>query len=295
MPVKTRKHQTKRYPKHYTKVYWPYLPLVLILGIGLFLGNSLVNKSQRGVLSYSTNVSGVALLQATNKERAADNKTTLNLNQQLTNAAQAKADDMVKRNYWSHYTPDSKAPWVFIDTAGYQYQKAGENLAYGFANSQETISGWMNSPSHKENVLDPTYREVGFGIANSENYQTSGPETIVVAMYGNPVGGIQPVTAPSVVLSSQAVTTAKPVTEPQVKSISKAQALTGGRAPWITLIIGLIGGIALAYLLFKHALGIRKAIKQGERFVLHHPVIDITVVCVIVVCVLLSQGVGFIR
>lgn len=294
MPVKTHKTSSKKYPKHYTRVYWPYLPLVLILGLGILLGNSFVNKSQRGVLSYATNVSSAALLAATNKEREANSKTDFTLNQQLSAAAQAKADDMAKRDYWSHNTPDGKAPWVFIDASGYQYQKAGENLAYGFANSQETVSGWMNSPSHKENILDPSFREVGFGIANSENYQSSGPETIVVAMYGNPIGGVQPVTTPQTT-PSKAVTSATPITEPQVKSINKAQTLTNGRMPWVSFIVGLIGGSALVYLLLKHSIGVRRAIKKGERFVLHHPVIDITIVCLIVVCILLNQSVGFIR
>jgi hypothetical protein len=296
VPVKTHKHQTKKYPKHYTRVYWPYLPLIIVMGLGLLLGNSFVNKSQRGVLSYATNVGGVALLEATNQQRLANTKTALTINQKLTDAAQAKANDMAKRDYWSHNTPDGKAPWVFVDTAGYQYQKAGENLAYGFANSQETVAGWMNSPSHKENVLDPTFREVGFGIANSENYQTSGPETIVVAMYGNPVSAVEPVTTSLIKKRATAVTSETPTTtEPQVKSINKAQALTNGHMPWIPFLVGLIGGSALVYLVLKNGLRVRRAIKKGERFVLHHPVIDITVVCLIVVCVLLSQSVGFIR
>src|SRR5690606_1752560 len=77
-------------------------------------------------------------------------------------------------------------PWVFINNAGYNYLRAGENLAYGFATSGDTISGWMNSPTHRNNMLDTAFVEVGFGFANSENFNDSGPETVVVAMYAKP-------------------------------------------------------------------------------------------------------------
>ncbi len=297
MPVKTHKSSHKRYPKHYAKVYWPYLPLIIVMGIGLFLGNSFVNKSQRGVLAYATNVSSQALLEETNAQRVADGQKPLTLNQQLMDAAAAKAKDMVARDYWSHNTPDGKAPWIFIDQTGYGYQKAGENLAYGFGTSKETITGWMNSPAHRENILDPTYREVGFGIVNDTDYQGTGPETIVVALYANPLHDVQPVTAPKASTSGSFTTLNSNAarTEPQVKSISKIQTLTQGKAPWITFVVGLIGGVAFAYLLIKHGLGIRRRIKDGEKFVLKHPAIDATIVLIILVCYLLIQSVGFIR
>src|SRR5690606_34410957 len=120
----------------------------------------------------------------TNTQRTANGLTGLTLNGQLNAAAQAKADDMAARDYWSHNTPEGDAPWVFIVNAGYQYQTAGENLAYGFLNSTATVKGWMDSPGHRANILNGSYKEVGFGIANSANYQGTGPETIVVAMYG---------------------------------------------------------------------------------------------------------------
>ena len=93
---------------------------------------------------------------------------------------------MVANDYWSDVSPDGEQPWQFITAAGYQYEAAGENLAYGFDTSEDTLIGWMNSPEHKANVLNANFTNVGFGIANSTDFQNSGEETIVVAMYGEP-------------------------------------------------------------------------------------------------------------
>lgn len=169
----------------YHKAYWPYLPMALIVGLGIFV-NTFWGTIQHQVLSYATSMSISGLLQETNQERTGGGLANLSLNSQLNSAAQAKANDMAARDYWSHNTPEGNPPWVFFTNAGYQYQTAGENLAYGFDGSTEAVTGWMNSPGHKANIMNNTYKEVGFGIANAENYQGTGPETIVVAMYASP-------------------------------------------------------------------------------------------------------------
>ncbi len=143
------------------------------------------------VLAKATNISQSGLLSATNTQRNANGADSLTLNGQLNSAAQAKANDMVAKGYWAHVTPDGKQPWWFITNAGYKYLAAGENLAYGFVNSESTVSGWMNSTTgHRENMLNTTYTEVGFGFADTDDYvydgASHGPQTIVVAMYAKP-------------------------------------------------------------------------------------------------------------
>jgi Cysteine-rich secretory protein family len=179
------KHQNQS--KDFLKVYWPYVPLLIIVSLGMLVGIFYRPISHRGVLAYATSMSREGLLSATNQQRAANGVGSLGLNSALNQAAQAKANDMVARDYWSHNTPEGNPPWVFIDNAGYAYKKAGENLAYGFTTSSDTVVGWMNSPSHKENMLGGDYTDVGFGYANSPDYQGTGPETVVVAMYGQPM------------------------------------------------------------------------------------------------------------
>lgn len=178
--------------KHYAKTYWPYLPMLLIVVVGIVL-NTMWSTSS-AVLSYATEMSIASLLQETNAQRAQNGRSALALNNQLNQAAQAKANDMATRNYWSHTTPDGKQPWQFIADAGYSYSTAGENLAYGFATSADTVAGWMNSSGHRANLLNTDYRDVGFGVANAANYQSSGEQTIVVAMYAAPLPVAAPVT-----------------------------------------------------------------------------------------------------
>jgi uncharacterized protein YkwD len=136
------------------------------------------------VLAYASEMSRGALVNATNSARAANGMGGLTLDGQLNNSAQMKAEDMAAKNYWAHVSPDGTEPWYFFEQAGYSYVKAGENLAYGFSSSQATVDGWMNSASHRANILG-TYNDVGFGIVNVPDYQSSGQQTIVVAHYGS--------------------------------------------------------------------------------------------------------------
>lgn len=221
------RHHAKRHGKHqkqtrhFLKVYAPYLPLTLIIGLGLLFSAYWQPRVKHGVLAYATNTTVSGLLQTTNQQRTANGVGGLTLNSQLDQAAQAKANDMVTRDYWSHNTPDGNPPWVFITQAGYSYSAAAENLAYGFATSDDTVAGWMNSPPHRENLLNGTYTEVGFGIANSQNYVGTGQETVVVAMYAKPQVAAAATQAPA---SPVPTTTASvpPATAPAPAATPKA-------------------------------------------------------------------------
>ncbi len=294
MPLKTHK-TAKKHPHHYAKVYWPYLPLIMFVIVGLWLGRPLVDRSQRGVLAYDTSVSSNGLLNNTNQTRLQQGRLAVTISTDLARAAQAKANDMVSRNYWSHLTPDGKTPWTFVDISGYQYQKAGENLAYGFATNEDVIKGWLNSPAHKQTMLDNDYREVGFGVASSPNYHNSGPETVVVALYGQPGGTPAVASSTTEKTTLAAFSTDNSLNHEASTSISKAQAITKGRMPWITFAIGLFGGIGLAYILVKNGVHLHRTIRKSERFVLKHPILDLTIVAFVVICGLLIQSVGSIR
>lgn len=281
--------------KKYHKVYWPYLPMVFIVLGGLLFNASMTSPQRNGVLAYATEVSSERLLQTTNSQRKANGKTDLKVNDKLTAAAQAKANDMAKRNYWSHTTPDGQQPWVFVKNSGYTYQKAGENLAYGFDNSADTVTGWMNSKSHRENLLDSSYSEVGFGYANVADFNKSGPETVVVAMYGQPLAdSAAPITnSPS---NDGAITShSGNFAEPATLAVSRIQSLTGGAAPWITFAIGLFCGAALLWVLYKHGRAFKRAFIHGEEFFLHHPLLDTIIVAVVTVGWLLGQTNGLIK
>lgn len=273
------------------------------------------------VLSYATNVSISGLLSASNSSRTANGIGTLADNSQLDSAAQAKADDMVARNYWSHDTPDGKAPWVFINNAGYQYSSAAENLAYGFSDSDSTITGWMNSPDHRENLLNSSYSDVGFGFANSENFNGSGPETVVVAMYGKPqvlaATSATPAASATKAASTSASRTPTPepapvpvasttdaaakktdqptISKPTTVTISKAVALTNTSKPKTDFIIGAIIGLCVVAMILKQSLYLRRYLVKGERFILHHPLFDSATIGILLLALTLNQAVGYIK
>lgn len=227
---KKRRGDHHRHSKHYLKVYWPYVPMLLIVAIGLFLGSP-ARTNPGGVLAYATEMSSSGLLSSTNSRRAANGKSALSINSALTSAAQAKANDMAARNYWSHNTPDGKEPWWFIDNAGYSYQKAGENLAYGFSTSSATVTGWMNSPAHKDNMLDSSFTEVGFGYVNSADYNNDGEETIVVAMYGQPQVAAAIQSAPAPPPQTAPATTSPTPTNPSPTPTEAAPAAEPAQQP----------------------------------------------------------------
>ncbi len=213
-------------------VYHPYLPLVLASLVFLILQTYWQPRhysNDQGVLAYATSVSQSGLLQATNQQRQNNGRGLLTLNSQLSQAAQAKANDMATRNYWSHNTPEGNAPWVFIAQTGYSYTQAGENLAYGFLTSDDTVTGWMNSPSHRDNLLNTAYLDVGFGFANNPDYQSSGPETIVVAMYGTPQ--VKSATAPAAPTKPPASTTPAPTITQSQKSTAPASSSPAPTTP----------------------------------------------------------------
>lgn len=280
-PIK-RRSTFKKHSKRYVKVYAPYLPAIigLVISLSLFLPNT--SDSSKGVLGYATNTSVNNLLIETNEKRSDENVSNLGLNSALTAAAQAKADDMARNNYWSHVSPDGKQPWFFIEQAGYKYAQAGENLAYGFDSSEDTIKGWMNSTEHRKVMLDAKMKEVGFGIANVPNYQNHGAETIVVAMYGTPPDSLSEQVNAEFITSS-------------ASQISLGQVITNGKYPWINFIGGLLIGLIAMYLVIKHSLRLRKWIKQGEQYVLHHPIVDISLISLLILLIVLSQTVGFIQ
>jgi hypothetical protein len=120
----------------------------------------------------------------TNINRAEENLTPLTVNQTLNEAAQLKANDMAAKGYFAHTSPEGLTPWHWFDKAGYSFYYAGENLAVNFIDSKDVVNAWMNSPSHRANIINYNFTEIGVGIAKG---QYKGSEAIfVVQMFGKP-------------------------------------------------------------------------------------------------------------
>jgi hypothetical protein len=128
----------------------------------------------------------------TNEKRAQNNAVPLLQNDLLTRAAELKANDMATREYFAHTSPDGKTPWYWLSQVGYKYTMAGENLAVNFFESEDVAEAWMNSPTHRENIVKKGYTEIGIGIANGvyEGRNT----TFIAQFFGTPFERISPVT-----------------------------------------------------------------------------------------------------
>ena len=308
--------------------------VVVLLSLAI---NNVLSGAHRSVLGYATDMSIGSLLTDTNGQRTANGQTALSLNSLLNQAAQAKANDMASRDYWSHNTPDGQTPWTFITATGYSYQTAGENLAYGFTTAAATVDGWMNSPGHRANILNVAYREVGFGIVDIANYQSSGPQTLIVAMYaaprattpvttpptpaatvppksatgaagGSPLTTAEPAPAsaspaepaalptPATPKSDIPATVAKTATKDTSQRIARLQLVSSSRnASWSLMAITFMSVGALAFVFLRHGIAWHKVIRRGERFVLHHPLLDIAALIVLGTGFILVQSAGFIR
>lgn len=162
-------------------------PRSIVILIGLFImGRSIVDITvglRPGVLGYASQIDPDTVIELTNKERLSAGITILKENLELDQAALAKATDMFEHNYWAHVSPTGTEPWYFVTEAGYKYQHAGENLARDFSNPNDVVKAWMASPTHRKNLLDEKYKDIG--IAVLDGYINGVETTLVVQMFGS--------------------------------------------------------------------------------------------------------------
>lgn len=124
------------------------------------------------------------LVSLTNENRDQKNLSPLSTNPVLQLAAQMKANDMATKGYFAHTSPEGLEPWYWLKQAGYSYSYAGENLAVDFVDSDDVTDAWMKSPTHRANMVNQNYREVGIAVASGKY---KGKSTLfVVQFFGTP-------------------------------------------------------------------------------------------------------------
>jgi len=153
--------------------------------IGIF------SRAKPQVLGYASFINPDRLIKLTNQKRLESSRPALRLNQQLNEAALAKAQDMFANDYWSHVSPSGTEPWFFITKAGFEYQHAGENLARDFSNPEAIINAWIASSAHQKNILDSRFTDTG--IAVMDGHLKGIETTIVVQLFGTPLNENQKV------------------------------------------------------------------------------------------------------
>lgn len=123
-------------------------------------------------------LSGVATF--VNKERVKARFPALVRSDLLDEAAQAKCEDMVAKDYTGHNDPSGKEPWRFIIQTGYGYRYAGENLAVGFKDARSVVRSWMGDIEYQANVINSYFNEVGYGECKYPFTSKQGAQTLIV-------------------------------------------------------------------------------------------------------------------
>jgi uncharacterized protein YkwD len=128
----------------------------------------------------ATPITPVSVIALTNADRAAKGLAPLRHDTLLDAAAQKKANDMVRRGYFSHIDPSGQGPWKWFTAVGFYYVRAGENLGANFSDAKSLERAWMNSPTHRANLLSTGYTRMGIGTAKG---MYNGKETLFVVQF----------------------------------------------------------------------------------------------------------------
>jgi hypothetical protein len=134
--------------------------------------------------SAQVSLSAEELIYLTNQERIKNHLLPLTQNNLLAKAAHNKAEDLLSKDYFAHTTPEGKLFYQWMQEIGYNYKSAGENLAIFFTKSPDVISAWLNSKTHRDNILDPHYKEIGLAVVEGD---FNGENTyVIVQLFGDP-------------------------------------------------------------------------------------------------------------
>jgi hypothetical protein len=125
-------------------------------------------------------VTSAKLIELVNNERITNGLKPLKVNDKLSQAAEGKAQDMLLNSYFAHTSPTGTTPWYWLDQNGYNYVAAGENLAKDFTDSEYVHKAWMNSPSHKANIMNENYQEIGIAVVEGE---INGKKTLLAVQF----------------------------------------------------------------------------------------------------------------
>lgn len=163
-------------------ISWEGLVIYILIFILLQVSFSIISYTKPGVLGITSSIDQKKLIELTNIERQKQGLPKVAENDALDKAAILKAQNMLTENYWAHFAPSGKTPWDFMLGSGYKFTSAGENLAKNFYNSEDIVKAWMASPTHRDNLLNPKYKDIGMavvdGILNGQK------TTLIVQMFG---------------------------------------------------------------------------------------------------------------
>ena len=140
----------------------------------------------------TSNLCSEKIIKDTNAEREKEGLSTLMKNQDLMSAAEFKVDDMFKNQYFEHVSPiDGKDVTYWVGEVNYLYLYVGENLALGdFKSESELVQAWMNSPGHRENIMNSNYTEIG--VAAKKGMIEGRDTWLAVQIFADPTSNCTP-------------------------------------------------------------------------------------------------------
>lgn len=109
------------------------------------------------------------VVELTNEFRAENGLSGLTLNPLLTTAADNHSENMAALDFFDHTGADGSNIGDRVAATGYNYSRAGENIAAGYSTPEEVVQGWIDSPGHRANLLNPDFTEIGVGYHFLEN------------------------------------------------------------------------------------------------------------------------------
>ncbi|MGE7981443.1 CAP domain-containing protein [Solibacillus sp. NPDC093137] len=129
-------------------------------------------KTTTNNVSQSVSKFEKQVVDLTNAERTKAGLKPLEIHSPLMAVAHAKSADMAKNNYFSHTSPTFGSPFDQIKSAGISYRSAGENIAQGQRTPQQVVQAWMDSPGHRQNIMNANFTHIGVGFVEDGYYWT---------------------------------------------------------------------------------------------------------------------------
>jgi len=277
-------HKENHYRPHLIRAQG--LVAVLVIALLAQVTYSFVTTGHLSVLGRVSNIEVPTLLIDTNKEREAAGLPILHMNDELSEAAFLKAKNMYAEQYWAHVSPTGIQPWKWFGDVGYNYSHAGENLAKNYPTAEATIDAWMASPTHRENVLNSDYADVGFAVVDG---QLNGEQTtLVVALYGAPatVAAVEAAATEQTGFLAGNVTGAT-ASNPLAYFGSALEALS----PVTIVVLGLLAVVAVVGVVaHQHRHKLPKALRQSWRA--HHGMFTFVGMIALGVLIIVATGGG---
>ena len=178
-------HSGNNYHPHilHAKRAWFYGALGVLIK-GLVVVFVMLLPAEAFVMPNIVAVEESKIVMLTNSLRLKSGLPKLSESPKLAASALYKAEDMADKQYFAHESPEGNRLTFFLDRAGYKYQSAGENLAIGYFDATKVLEAWKASPTHKANLLDKDFTQIGVG-AKDGAYE--GTATLYVAQhFGKP-------------------------------------------------------------------------------------------------------------